>query len=196
MRILMVTIMPPQPHSWGAIPVLLHGQLCALRSRHKITLVTLVGNQSERQAVDDLRRSGLEVHPVERTPDTTLRRMRMAASWLCGREPKRTIWNHEPRLQHTLNTILATRRFDLIQVEDLALGAYTYPRSTPKILTHYEVLRPRSVNCLARDALSAKRRRRSRLAPVAPPSSRCVQAVRLHPGVLETRCEIHCTYRP
>ena len=42
----------------------------------------------------------------------------MAASWLCGREPKRTIWNHEPRLQHTLNTILATRRFDLIQVED------------------------------------------------------------------------------
>ena len=146
MRILMVTIMPPQPHSWGAIPVLLHGQLCALRSRHTITLVTLVGDHCEQQAVDDLRRSGLEVHPVERTPDTTLRRMRMAASWLCGREPKRTIWNYEPRLQHTLNTILATRRFDLIQVEDLALGAYTYPRSTPKILTHYEVLRPRSVN--------------------------------------------------
>jgi glycosyltransferase involved in cell wall biosynthesis len=142
----MVTIMPPQPHSWGAIPVLLHGLLRALRSRHEITLVTLVGDEGERQAVDDLRRSGLEIHAVERTPGTGLRRMRMAASWLCGRHPKRTIWNYEPRLQHTLNTILATRRFDLIQVEDLALGAYTYPRSTPKVLTHYEVMRPRAVN--------------------------------------------------
>jgi polysaccharide biosynthesis protein PslH len=142
----MVTIMPPQPDSWGAIPVVLHGLLCALRSRHEITLVTLVGDDGERRAVDDLCRSGLEVHPVERTPGTGLRRMRMAAAWLCGREPKRTIWNHEPRMQQTLDTILAARRFDLIQVEDLALGAYNYPRSTPKILTHHEVLRPRSVN--------------------------------------------------
>ena len=146
MRLLIVTIMPPQPNSWGAIPVLLHGQLRALCSRHSITLLTLTGDAQERQAVQDLRRSGLEVHAVERSPATRLRRIRMAASWMCGKYPKRTVWNYEARMQRALDQILASRQFDLIQVEDFALGVYRYATSTPKVLAHYEVMRRRPVD--------------------------------------------------
>jgi len=145
-RLLIVTIMPPQPNAWGAIPVLLHGQLRALSSRHAITLLTLTGDAQERQAVQDLRGSGLEVHAVERSPATRLRRMRMAASWMCGNSPKRTVWNYEPRMQRALDQMLGSRRFDLIQVEDFAVGAYRYATSTPKVLAHYEVMRGRPID--------------------------------------------------
>ena len=75
----------------------------------------------------------------------------MAASWMCGNRPKRTVWNYEPRMQRALDQILASRQFDLIQVEDFALGAYRYATSTPKVLTHYEVMRGRPVDSF-RDA--------------------------------------------
>src|SRR5262245_34927598 len=48
MKLLMVTLVPPQPHAWGAIPVLLHGQLTALRGHHDVTLITLVADDAER----------------------------------------------------------------------------------------------------------------------------------------------------
>ncbi len=146
MKLLMVTLVPPQPHSWGAIPVLLHGQLTALRAHHEVTLITLVADDAEREAVDNLRRSGLEVHSVQRCADTMLRRLRMATRWVAGRTPKRTIWNYEPRLQQLLDDVLRNRRFDLVQVEDMAAGAYRYRTTTPKILTDYEVRRPRAIN--------------------------------------------------
>jgi len=146
MKLLMVTLVPPQPHAWGAIPVLLHGQLTALRAHHDVTLITLVADDAERAAVDSLRRSGLEVHSVQRGADTKLRRLRLATRWIAGRTPKRTIWNYEPRLQHLLDDVLRDRRFDLVQVEDMAAGAYRYRTTTPTILTDYEVRRPRAIN--------------------------------------------------
>lgn len=146
MKLLMVTLVPPQPHAWGAIPVLLHGQLTALRARHDVTLITLVADADEREAVDNLRRSGLEVYWVQRCADTALRRLRMAARWVAGRTPKRSIWNYEPRLQQLLDDTLRDRRFDLVQVEDVAAGAYRYRTTSPTILTDYEVRRPRAIN--------------------------------------------------
>jgi glycosyltransferase involved in cell wall biosynthesis len=146
MKLLMVTLVPPQPDSWGAIPVLLHGQLTALRPHHDVTLMTLVADDAEREAVDHLRSSGLEVYSVQRCGDTMLRRLRMATRWVAGRTPKRTIWNYEPRLQQVLDDVLRRRRFDLVHVEDMAAGAYRYRTTTPKILTDYEVLCPRPIN--------------------------------------------------
>ena len=146
MKLLMVTLVPPQPHSWGAIPVLLHGQLTALRAQHDVTLITLVADDAEREAVDNLRSSGLEVYSVRRCADTMWRRLRMATRWVAGRTPKRTIWNYEPRLQQLLDDVLCRRRFDLVQVEDMAAGAYRYRTTTPKIVTDYEVLRPRRID--------------------------------------------------
>src|SRR5258706_89725 len=83
-------IMPPQPVSWGAIPVLLYGQLSGLRTRHEVTIVTLAGpDPAELEAVERLRRSGLEVHPVVRSRAVLgwLRRGAMAAAWLRGTVP-------------------------------------------------------------------------------------------------------------
>src|SRR4029079_16876317 len=124
--------------------VLLHGQLTALRARHDVTLITLVADADEREAGDNLRRSGLEVYWVQRCADTALRRLRMAARWVAGRTPKRSIWNYEPRLQQLLADTLRERRFDLVQVEDVAAGAYRYRTTSPTILTDYEVRRPRA----------------------------------------------------
>jgi glycosyltransferase involved in cell wall biosynthesis len=142
-KILMVTIMPPQRESWGAIPVLLHGQIVALRPHHDITLLTLVGDDGERAAVSDLQRSGLCVHAVARSDPGPARRLRMAMAWAAGAQPKRTVWNGEPGFQHRLDGLLRRERFDLIHVEDVAAGAYRYRCDAPKILTDYEVIRGR-----------------------------------------------------
>lgn len=154
MKLLMITIMPPQPRCWGAMPVLLHGQLAALRKRHDVTLVTLAGPaEDELFAVADLRRSGLEVHAVPLSASARERswlgRGRMATSWLLGGATKRAIWYHEPELQRTLDDVIAGQRFDLIQAEDVAAGAYRLPSSIPRILTDHEVRRARPFDWMA-----------------------------------------------
>ena len=72
-----------------------------------------------------------------------VRRVGMAASWVAGTAPKRSIWYYDRRMQSTIDRVLAAQRFDLVHVEDLAAGVYRFPRTLPKVLTHHEVLRPR-----------------------------------------------------
>jgi glycosyltransferase involved in cell wall biosynthesis len=150
MRILLVTPMPPQPHGTGAIPVMLHMLLVALRPRHTVTLVTVVGSDpAEWQAVERLRASGMEVHAVKLMQSSNTqrwqRRWRLASSWLRGRYPWRTIWFREPGLQQILDDLLAQKRFDLIQVEDNAMGVYRYRTTVPIVFTEHEVRRPRPI---------------------------------------------------
>lgn len=148
MRILLVTPMPPQPQGTGAIPVVLQALITALRRRHEVTLVTTVGpDPSEWQAVECLRASGMEVHGVKLMQPSSAqrwrRRWRLATSWLKGKYPWRTIWFWEPGIQQTLDHLLAQKRFDLIQVEDNAMGVYNYRTTVPIVFTEHEVRRPR-----------------------------------------------------
>lgn len=150
----MITTMPPQQRSPGAIPVLLYGQLSGIRTRHDVTIVTLAGpDEAELEAVEQLRRSGLEVHAVERSQVAGLRGWvrlgSMAAAWLFSAVPKRTIWYRESRMQSAIDRVLADRRFDLIQVENLAAGVYRLPSTIPKLLAHHEVLRGRPIDWTA-----------------------------------------------
>ncbi len=150
MRILLVTPMPPQPHGTGAIPVMLHMLLVALRPRHTVTLVTVVGpDPTEWLAVERLRASGMEVHAVKLTQSSSAqrwrRRWRLASSWLRGRYPWRTIWFWEPGIQQILDDLLAQKRFDLVQVEDNAMGVYRYRTTLPIVFTEHEVRRPRPI---------------------------------------------------
>jgi glycosyltransferase involved in cell wall biosynthesis len=60
--------------------------------------------------------------------------------------PWRTIWFWEPAVQYILDRLFAERSFDLVIVEDNAMGIYQYDTETPVIFTEHEVRRPRSIN--------------------------------------------------
>lgn len=147
----MVAPMPPQAQAPGAIPLVLHAQLAGLTPRHDVTLVTIAGpDPDELAALDHLQATGIEVKAVRRsTPHGSERwkwRWRLGSAWLHGKYPFRTIWFWEPGLQQILDGLLAERPFDLITVEDNAMGMYHYRTQAPIIFTEYEVRRPRQVN--------------------------------------------------
>lgn len=147
----MLTPMPPDAEAAGAIPVVLHAQLTGLSERNEVTLVTPAGpDSSELEAVERLRTAGVDVHAVPRhlppDPGRWRRRARLAGAWLRGRRPWRTVWFAEPGLQPLLDELLASRPFDLVTVEDNAMGIYDLPTAVAKVLTEHEVRRPRRVD--------------------------------------------------
>jgi glycosyltransferase involved in cell wall biosynthesis len=151
MKILLVTPMPPQPQGSGAIPVVLHALLTGLAPRHQITLVTVVGPEpAEQEAIERLHAASHEVFAVRLMKSTAYRRwqrrLRLIGAWLGGRYPWRTIWFSEPDVQRILDRLLVERRFDLVVVEDNAMGFYHYRTETPIIFTEHEVRRARPVN--------------------------------------------------
>ena len=151
MRILLATCMPPRPQAPGAIPVLLNALLASLTPQHEVTLVTVLGpDPEEHSAVENLRERGFEVHATQLMQPSQAqrwgRRWRLASTWLRGAHPWRTLWFSEPAIQDTLDTLTSERCFDLIQVEDNAMGVYQYPTQSPTLFTEYEVRRPRPVN--------------------------------------------------
>jgi glycosyltransferase involved in cell wall biosynthesis len=151
MNILIAAPMPPQPEAPGAIPRVLHAELVGLMARHSITLVTIAGpDPAEWAAVDRLHTQGIEVQAVRRTNPRGWqhwqRRWRWATQWLRGRWPWRTVWFWEPEVQRILDQVLAHRAFDLIIVEDNAMGIYRYASTAPRLFTEHEVRRPRSID--------------------------------------------------
>ncbi len=151
MNILIACPMPPQPEAPGAIPLVLHAELAGLMAHHSITLVTVAGpDPAEWAAVDRLQAMGVDVHAVRRTNPRGWhrwqRRWRWATKWLQGRWPWRTIWFWEPEIQRILDRVLADRTFDLIIVEDNAMGIYRYASSAPRLFTEHEVRRPRAID--------------------------------------------------
>jgi glycosyltransferase involved in cell wall biosynthesis len=151
MKVLLVVPVPPQADGAGAIPVLLHAELLALRQRHEVTLVTAVGDEpGEAEAVERL---GGEVETLaadRRRPPPGLRRrrrqLRMAARWARGRWPWRTVWFADPGIQRVLDRLGDEREFDVVAVEDSAMSVFRYPRAVATVFTHHEVLRPRPVD--------------------------------------------------
>ncbi len=151
MRILLVTPMPPQPEAPGAIPLVLYAELIGLMPRHTLTIVTVAGpDPAEWAAVDHLQAMGVDVHVVRRIDPRGLqrwrRRWRWVTKWLQGRWPWRTIWFWEPEVQRIIDRLLAESVFDLIIVEDNAMGIYRFDTATPRLFTEHEVRRPRPID--------------------------------------------------
>jgi glycosyltransferase involved in cell wall biosynthesis len=151
MRILMVTPMPPQSQAPGAIPLVLHAELLGLMPHHQISLVTVAGQEpGEKEAVNQLIAAGVDIRAVHRTQlqgwAKWQRRLRLATLWLGGKFPWRTVWFWEPEIQEILDHILAENIFDLVLVEDNAMGAYIYRTTNFLLYTEHEVRRPRKIN--------------------------------------------------
>jgi polysaccharide biosynthesis protein PslH len=143
-RILLVTPMPPRRDAPGAIPLVLQGALAGLQERNEVTLVTAAGDEpGEQDAVSELLRSSRDVYVVDRRQPEGFarwrRRGRLAAAWARGREPWRTIWFADPQLQHVIDRLVASRSFDVVAVQDNAMGGLRFPAAIPTVLTEHEV---------------------------------------------------------
>ncbi len=140
----MVTPMLPRPTATSAGALVMHGQLAALNAHHEVTLATFAGpDPAERDALDRLGASGIDVHAVwRRAPSGArrwVRRWRLGRQWLRGRQPLRTLEFLEPAMQRLLDRLLDEKRFHLVQVEDNAMAAYRYRPGVPIVLTDHEV---------------------------------------------------------
>ena len=148
MKVLLVTPMPPDRRGAEAIPLLLHALVTGLAQRHTVTIATVAGpDPAEWSAVERLRAEGIEVHVARRVNPTGWarwrRRWRFASIWLRGRYPWRTVWFEDPGMQPLLDQLFREHTFDLIHLEDNAVGIYRLPRRVPAILTEHEVRQPR-----------------------------------------------------
>jgi glycosyltransferase involved in cell wall biosynthesis len=149
MRILLVAPMAPDADSAGAIPRVLHAQLTGLRELgHDLSLAVIAGPEdADLAAADRLVADGVAVHVARRVEphgaDRWRRRRRLAEGWLRGRWPWRTVWFWDPYFQGILDGLLEREPFDVIAVQDNAMGVYNYGWAAPNVLTEFEVHRPR-----------------------------------------------------
>jgi glycosyltransferase involved in cell wall biosynthesis len=140
----MVTSMLPYPEAVGGGALVMHRQLTLVAACHDVTLATFAGaDPAEKQAIDRLRASGIKVHDIWRSWPVGIelwqRRFRDALGWLHGGRPLRTLQFSEPRMQRLLDRLLSTQQFDLLQIEDNAMGNYRYQTQIPAVLTEHEV---------------------------------------------------------
>jgi polysaccharide biosynthesis protein PslH len=139
MRILMVTSMLPSGTATNAGALVMHGELAQSARAHDVTLVSLAWDAADGEQAAALRARGVEVHTV---PSRWRRRSGLAARWLSSRDPLRALRFQSPRVQATLDAVVATGRFDLLEVSDAAMGAYVYPAEVPSLLTEHDVRPP------------------------------------------------------
>jgi polysaccharide biosynthesis protein PslH len=66
------------------------------------------------------------------------RRAALAWRWARGTAPLRTLAFADPAMQARITALLRAESFDLLQVEDTAMGAYDYPGGTPGVFTEHE----------------------------------------------------------
>src|SRR5215203_422510 len=126
MKILMITSMLPHPRTMSGGALVMYGQLVVLASRHEVTLVSFAEAEPvEKKAIDDLRSTGIDVHPVWRGRPTGVdlwrRRLRDALGWLRGDRPLRTLQFFDPIMQDRLDQLFNEKQFDVLQVEDNAM---------------------------------------------------------------------------
>ena len=110
-------------------------------------LASLAGpDPAEWDALDDLQAPGVDGKDICRPNASSIRRwkrrLRLASYWLSGRYPLRTLQFWEPEMQRLLDRLLAETPFDLVQVEDNAMGSYIYRTQRPTVLTEHEVRLP------------------------------------------------------
>lgn len=146
MRILLVLPMVPQADGIGGFPKLLHAELSGLRERHELTLVGTFGElPGQAEAAAALVETGLDAHFVDRrrSPSAARRwrvRAELASRWATSGWPWRAVTS-AGGVQPLLDRVTASRRFDLIAVEDSPMSALRFPAGVPAVLTEHEAFR-------------------------------------------------------
>ncbi len=134
----------PHPAATAGGALVIFGELQALARRHEVTLVSFAGaSPADREGLETLGQLGVTVCPVWREPQrgaaVLQRRSNLALRWIAGRKPLRALKFHDPRVQAALDDAARGGRFDLVHVEDSAMGQYRYPAGVPAVLTDQDV---------------------------------------------------------
>jgi len=106
--------------------------LKVLSQKHRLTLLSFIESESERECLPQLEELGVEVKAVLRRPST--------ANHLLVPKPREHDEYHSSQMAALVRETLAERRFDVVQAEFLQMGQHV-PRHLPifKILTEHEV---------------------------------------------------------
>jgi len=128
------------------MPKLFHAQLSGLLERHEVTLLCSFGEDpGQAEAAAALTASGLDAHFVDRRRSSSpvrrwLVRAELAATWARRPWPWRVVCG-AAGLQAEIDRLAATRRFDLVAVEDNPLAVLRFPPGIPAVLTEHEAVR-------------------------------------------------------
>lgn len=147
MRLLIVTLDLPRADARSGALLVMHGQISALRARHTVTLVTFsLVHPDDQKALAAARASGLQVHVIgEQLPAALIRGKRVVQRWIGDMRGWPALGNPsvvDPRLPRALAQLIAQHRFDVLQVEDIGLGAFAFESPIPTVLVEHEVLAP------------------------------------------------------
>jgi glycosyltransferase involved in cell wall biosynthesis len=146
MRILLALPMVPQADGIGGFPKLLHAELNGLAERHEVTVVGTFGElPGQAEAAEQLVRSGIDAHFVDRRRSrSALRRWRvrleLASRWSLSNWPWRAV-SSAGGVQPLLDRLGATRKFDLVAIEDSPMSVLRFPAGVPTVLTEHEAFR-------------------------------------------------------
>jgi glycosyltransferase involved in cell wall biosynthesis len=143
-KILMVTGAIPDSHAATGSSLVLVGQLAAMSARHEVTLVTFpAASDSEQSALEEWRARGVRVQATGAwIPPGIVRLKRRIQRWVQPQSPdtaREERITGDPLVQATIDRLIAADRFDMIQAENVGVGSFRYPASTPKVMTEHEV---------------------------------------------------------
>jgi glycosyltransferase involved in cell wall biosynthesis len=138
--------MVPQADGIGGFPKLMHAELSGLAEHNEVTVIGTFGELAgQADAGAELVRSGLDAHFVDRRRSrSSLRRWRvraeLARDWSLSRRPWRAV-SSIAGMQPLLDRVAATRKFDVVAIEDSPMSALRFPAGVPTVLTEHEAFR-------------------------------------------------------
>jgi polysaccharide biosynthesis protein PslH len=146
-KVLLLAPMVPQADGIGAIPKLLAAEVAGLAGQGaEVTLLAPYGDlPGQAEAAAALLESGADVHFVDgrRSADFGRRwkvRGELAAAWISQPWPWRAITMRRG-MQELVDRIAGEAKFDVVAVEDSAMGTLALPQGVPAVLTEHEAVR-------------------------------------------------------
>lgn len=134
-RILLLTPVAPTPPSWGFV-IRVHHLAMGLARHHQVTLVSY-GAPGDNRDWAAMEESFAAVHRVPSPVAGSRRRAQMAHLLRTSSFHLGGLWSHD--LQMTLDRLLSTEDFDLIQVESSQMGSFHFPAELPVILDEHNL---------------------------------------------------------
>ena len=142
MQILYVSSYVPHPGSVAGGVRVMWNTLTRLAANHRIDVGAFADPHVPRDATAALAGLGITLHVAERPfgrAPWAVRRPVYAARWLAGSLPLRAIAFGSGTMQRLIDRVQTGRAFDLVHVEDSAMGQYRIESRAPRLLIEHEV---------------------------------------------------------
>ncbi len=122
MNILLLTQVLPYPLDSGP-KIRIYYVLKHLTKRYKVTLVALIRSEHERQYVSVLSSLGIEVHAIS-MPRSYWHDILSLGRSMSNGQPFMILRHYSQDVQHTIDTLLQNKGFDLIHVDQIKMAQY------------------------------------------------------------------------